>query len=488
MKIKHYPGFQANLGLSLIFLSLFVVLSCDQREERIAPETTTQNDALSKHFKFLEESTGFERKDIVYEAKGDRFIIDNDIVISKKAVEDYLIKGTPTVSDPNKRTEQRRYTYIVGNSYITNVKYYIGGSVPSSWRTAISQAIAQWNAVTGTKVFMSEVSSSSNANVIVDAQYDNVNNWVARAALPYSNGAPGGGLTVNTYHNGMEAGQKLFAMAHEMGHNIGLLHTNLTDGAIIPGTPQTDANSVMNSFVLPWNGFTYYDQVAVRVLYPEGCVAITPYLSVNGGAWQQTTSATLNAGGSITLGPQPLNGTWQWTGPNGFNSTSRQITINNIQSNQAGGYTAAYTINGCTSYLTFNITVNGGGFSQTVQAESYFAMQGVQLEGTSDSGGGQNVGWIDVTDWMAYSNINIPTSGTYLVEYRVASPNGSGVLSLDLNGGAIQLGSRTVPNTGGWQNWTTVSHTVNINAGTYNFGIYAQAGGWNINWWRITRQ
>jgi hypothetical protein len=28
---------------------------------------------------------------------------------------------------------------------------------------------------------------------------------------------------------------------------------------------------------------------------------------------------------------------------------------------------------------------------------------------------------------------------------------------------------------------------VNINAGTYNFGIYAAAGGWNINWWRITR-
>jgi len=28
---------------------------------------------------------------------------------------------------------------------------------------------------------------------------------------------------------------------------------------------------------------------------------------------------------------------------------------------------------------------------------------------------------------------------------------------------------------------------VTINAGTYNFGIFAATGGWNLNWWRITK-
>jgi beta-glucanase (GH16 family) len=126
-------------------------------------------------------------------------------------------------------------------------------------------------------------------------------------------------------------------------------------------------------------------------------------------------------------------------------------------------------------------------FSQTVQAENYSTMLGVQTETTTDAGGGLNVGWIDTNDWMAYNSINIPTTGTYLVEYRVASPNATGRLSLDLNAGAIQLGAVNIPNTGGWQNWTTVSHTVTINAGTYNVGVFAQAGGWNFNWWRITR-
>lgn len=126
-------------------------------------------------------------------------------------------------------------------------------------------------------------------------------------------------------------------------------------------------------------------------------------------------------------------------------------------------------------------------FSQTIQAENYNAMSGVQTEGTTDAGGGSNVGWIDNGDWMAYNGITIPSTGSYLVEYRVASPNSTARLSLDANAGAIQYGALAVPNTGGWQNWRTISHTVNINAGTYNFGIFAQAGGFNINWWRISR-
>jgi GH18 family chitinase len=122
----------------------------------------------------------------------------------------------------------------------------------------------------------------------------------------------------------------------------------------------------------------------------------------------------------------------------------------------------------------------------TIQAENYNSMAGVQTEACTDAGGGSNVGWIDATDWMAFYNINFPVTGTYKVEYRVASLNGGGVVSCDLNAGTIQLGQVAIPSTGGWQNWTTVSHNVTVNAGTYNFGVYAQAGGWNLNWVRIT--
>ena len=125
-------------------------------------------------------------------------------------------------------------------------------------------------------------------------------------------------------------------------------------------------------------------------------------------------------------------------------------------------------------------------FSQLVQAEAFTAMSGVQTEATTDTNGGQNVSYIDAGDWMAYANITIPTTGSYRIEYRVASPSGS-LLSADLNAGATQLGNVTIPATGGWQNWTTVNHTVTLSAGTHSFGIFAQQSGWNLNWFRITK-
>jgi len=125
--------------------------------------------------------------------------------------------------------------------------------------------------------------------------------------------------------------------------------------------------------------------------------------------------------------------------------------------------------------------------SVLIQAEDYSAMSGIQVEATTDTGGGSNVGYTETGDWLAYNSINFPTTGSYLIEYRVASGVTGGKLSSDLNGGTIVLGNVDVPNTGGWQNWQTVSQSVNVNAGTYNFGIYIQNTGMNINWIKITK-
>lgn len=110
-----------------------------------------------------------------------------------------------------------------------------------------------------------------------------------------------------------------------------------------------------------------------------------------------------------------------------------------------------------------------------------FRNDGVDIEATSDSGGGYNVGWIDANEWLVYGGLSIPTSGSYTIRMRGASASGA-IAAVDLNGGSIQLGDFAIPATGGWQNWTTVTRTVNINAGTYNLGVFAKTIGWNFNW------
>jgi non-reducing end alpha-L-arabinofuranosidase len=80
--------------------------------------------------------------------------------------------------------------------------------------------------------------------------------------------------------------------------------------------------------------------------------AITPYIAVNGGAYQQTASATVASGSTVTLGPQPTDANgWRWS----TGATTREITITATSS---GSYTASYTNSGgCTSTVTFNVTV-----------------------------------------------------------------------------------------------------------------------------------
>jgi endoglucanase len=137
----------------------------------------------------------------------------------------------------------------------------------------------------------------------------------------------------------------------------------------------------------------------------------------------------------------------------------------------------------------FKIEANGvtpPGSAITMQAEDYLVMNGVQLEASSDAGGGQNVGYLDAGDWMSYPSVTIPASGDYIVEYRVASLNGGGNLGFEEAGGTPSYGAINLPATGGWQNWTTVRHTVRLTAGAHKFGIKVNNGGWNLNWFRIS--
>jgi len=133
--------------------------------------------------------------------------------------------------------------------------------------------------------------------------------------------------------------------------------------------------------------------------------------------------------------------------------------------------------------------------AEKIQAEDYswahdtttgntgntYRSEDVDIEVTHDEGGGYNVGWIAKSEWLAFEGLTIPVTGEYIINVRVASPSG-GSMSVDLNGGEIALGSLTIPNTGSWSSWQTISTTVQLEAGTFNLGVFAETAGWNFNW------
>ncbi len=136
----------------------------------------------------------------------------------------------------------------------------------------------------------------------------------------------------------------------------------------------------------------------------------------------------------------------------------------------------------CTKQAAVSQSCVATSVTTTIQAEAYCEMSGIQTENTVDTGGGQNVGYIDANDYLIY-NVTVPSTGTYTMKYRVASPNSTGVLQLEQAGGGAIYGTVNIPNTGGWQTWATISHNVTLTAGSQSLAVKANTSGWNINWW-----
>ncbi|MHB8338048.1 MAG: RICIN domain-containing protein [Ignavibacteriaceae bacterium] len=97
------------------------------------------------------------------------------------------------------------------------------------------------------------------------------------------------------------------------------------------------------------------------------------------------------------------------------------------------------------------------------------------------SEGGYNVGWIDTGEWIKYT-VNVATTGSYTINSRVASPNTGAEFHLEIDGINV-TGTLTVPNTGNYETWATISNTVNLTAGQHIVRFYADNGGFNIEYW-----
>lgn len=133
-----------------------------------------------------------------------------------------------------------------------------------------------------------------------------------------------------------------------------------------------------------------------------------------------------------------------------------------------------------------------------VEAENYTTMSGIQLETTTDTGGGQNIGYIEDGDWAEYT-VNVPATGQYRISIRTASNNNDGgTINLSIDGSSVTpgyayspIGSIEVPDTNGWQNWTTILTYVYFDTtGNHTLRMDFSGGAgslFNVNWFSLNR-
>ncbi|MEU8473060.1 glycoside hydrolase family 16 protein [Streptomyces sp. NPDC029006] len=125
-----------------------------------------------------------------------------------------------------------------------------------------------------------------------------------------------------------------------------------------------------------------------------------------------------------------------------------------------------------------------------IQAESYDSQSGVATETTTDTGGGQDIGYLANGDWALYKGVDFGSTPARQFSARVASGATGGVsglveVRLD-NRGNAPVGSFAVGGTGGWQSWQTVPANISAVTGTHDVYLTFTSGQpadfVNLNW------
>ncbi|NEA30673.1 carbohydrate-binding protein [Streptomyces sp. SID13031] len=274
-----------------------------------------------------------------------------------------------------------------------------------------------------------------------------------------------GNTVVRSGGNAYSQGQPAFHIGNGGdGQNVGVVDR-------VTATGNTILNSVYDGIGFSTSTNTQLQNNTVTSPWRNGIVVAPPFYPAPSGS-ATITGNTVSGGGTPFINNSggftaSLSGnSWQQGGsPEGpFAGTPAAIpgTVQ-AENYNTGGQGVAYNVG----------SVNGS-------ANSYRA-DGVDLESTSDTGGGYNVGWTSSGQWFHYT-VNVATAGTYSVAMRVATPAAvTNAFHLASASGTNLSGNVSLPSTGGWQNWSTVTTQVTLPAGLQTLTVYQDSGGWNLN-------
>ena len=110
----------------------------------------------------------------------------------------------------------------------------------------------------------------------------------------------------------------------------------------------------------------------------------------------------------------------------------------------------------------------------------------VDIQTTTDTGGGFKVKTAVAGEWLRYS-VALAAAATLTLAARVSSSGTGGTFHIEVDG-VDKTGTLTVPNTGAWEAWTTVSKAgVAIAAGVHILRLVLDTNGatgmtGNFNW------
>ena len=113
-----------------------------------------------------------------------------------------------------------------------------------------------------------------------------------------------------------------------------------------------------------------------------------------------------------------------------------------------------------------------------IEAEEYYLQNGVFAELTNDTDGSMNIGYTEAGDWLKYK-ISVTESGEYQLITRYSGTS-SGKFDIYIDD--VKKTTVNTTNTGGWQSWSSVVNSINLEAGEHILKLAVMSSGFNLNW------
>jgi glucosylceramidase len=121
-----------------------------------------------------------------------------------------------------------------------------------------------------------------------------------------------------------------------------------------------------------------------------------------------------------------------------------------------------------------------------IQASSYNSLSNLMTEYTSDTNGGYDLGYAADGSYAIFKNVDFGASVSGCMARVADTGTGTSVeFHLDSPTGAL-VATVPVPNTGGWEKWTTVNTTASGASGTHDLYVVFRNGAANLNWFRFS--
>lgn len=173
---------------------------------------------------------------------------------------------------------------------------------------------------------------------------------------------------------------------------------------------------------------------------------------------------------------------------NDGNSAISEVTAVAFQALQAPYNGSAHLIPGRVEAEEYDMGGEGVAYHELNadgnEGMSTFRNDQVDIEMSEDTSGQYNIGYILDGEWLGYS-VDVTSTGTYSLHLRVASEGEGKTMHLEMDGTDIS-GPLEVPNTGGWQKWTTVTFdNIDLTEGQHIFRFVFDADYMNFNYFEL---